>query len=114
MSRRQPITYTTETGIGNPKAPVIEHTVARRARITDPTYGLSSGAQVVRTRIEAERKRMARLSEINTEVAKLNASLMRGTCSDRPKAVALREKLLEERGSLTQGTHWSTPVQVAR
>lgn len=114
MSRSKPIAYTTETGVENPETPTIEVAIPTRVRIQDAQYGLATAAKVTAQRIEREKSRVAELAEVSAQIARINMSLLRGTCSDKPKAIALRDKLAEQRTRLSgAGTHWSTPKTTA-
>lgn len=111
MSRKQPIAYTTETGVENPEPPKLEQAIPTRVRIKDAEYGLKTAAKVTRDRVAREQMRVKRLGEVSNQLASINTALISGKTSDRAKAVELRDKLQAERVRLIADapTHWSTP-----
>jgi hypothetical protein len=112
MSRHKPITYTTETGVENPEPPTVEQAIPTRVRIKDANYGLKTAVPLVRERVRAEQSRVAKLADVTAQLTRINTSLLRGTTSDRVKAIELRDKLVADRERLSHPrTHWSTPRQ---
>jgi hypothetical protein len=112
--------YTSQTGVDSPEPQIVEHVAPTRVRINDATYGLKTAAKTVRERVEREKflaqkaeaigkqrsreqqRKADKIAALDSDIAKIRASLLSGTSSDPVKAKTLLATLEDKRNALSE------------